>query len=436
MISLQARTARVLHLAAFALLVGCAPHNQLQTPPPPTVTVRQPIVRNVAENLEFTGTTAAVESVDVRARVAGFLDRIAFEEGQEVQAGQLLFVIDPRPFQAAVDQAEADLALARAGLAQAQATREGAIAEAANARARLQRAESARVSGAVTPEELDLRRTEVNLAAAQVDAADATVNSSQARIAAAQAAIDKAKLDLEFTQVKSPIDGRIGRKLVDVGNLVGSGEATLLTRIIRYDPIHAYFTVSEKQYLRWVREHEEEEPLRKPDADSEAVEPVEVRLSLADEEDYPTVGKVDFADLDIDRTTGTYLVRGVFDNPRRIIPPGAFVRLQISLAPKPTMLIDEEAIGRDQAGAYVRVVNSENVVETRRVALGSKLGSLRTIVSTELGPSERVVVNGLLQARPGMKASPQDAPPLPDAAEPTDPSASAAAGPASEASAS
>ncbi|MCA9234044.1 MAG: efflux RND transporter periplasmic adaptor subunit, partial [Planctomycetales bacterium] len=374
-------------------ITGCGPGAQFAPPPPPDVTVRQIVQQPVTENLEFTGATKAVESVEIRARVQGFLQAVHFEEGQEVTEGQLLFEIDPRPFQAALDEAKASLALAKAGLGQAQAARESALAENENAIGRLQRSEAA--GAAVTSEELDLRRTAAASAKASVEAATATVASAAANIDAAQAAVDIAQLNLDFTKVTSPIDGRVGRRMIDVGNLVGATDATLLTDIIRYDPIYAYFTVSEAAYFRWMRAHPDERPLTQRDRAQRSAEPLEVRLALADETDYPHVGEIEFGGLQIDETTGTYLVRGVFPNKDRIIPPGAFVRLRIPLDPVDALLIDEVAIGRDQAGAYLRVVNSEDVVETRRINLGNKFGPLRVMTGDLLSPTDRVVVNGL-----------------------------------------
>lgn len=391
-------------VATATVVVGCGPRNEFQPRPPAKVTVSHPLRQQVVERLEFTGTTSAIESVDVRARVEGFLEAIHFTEGQEVNAGDLLFAIDPRPFKAAVARAEADVALAKAQLSQAKASRDRAGALRDNADARFRRAQSA--GAAVTTEELDLRRTEVASAQADFDAAEATVASAEANIAAAEAALENARLDLEFTQVTAPITGRVGERMVDVGNLVGVGEPTLLTRITRYDPIYAYFTVSESAYLRWVRMHDDAEPLRR-DEQRQQDDPTIVNLALADEQDFPHQGVIDYADLDIESSTGTYLVRGEFPNPRRVIAPGAFVRLQVPLDPVEALLIEETAIGHDQAGAYLRVVNEKNVVETVRVALGNHYGSMRAVTSEELTEDDWVVVNGLQMARPGAEVDPQ-----------------------------
>lgn len=401
-IASSCRAAGVVTILAAA--AGCGPRNEFRPPPPPDVTVRQPVRQEVEETLQFTGTTKPVEAVDVRPRVQGFLEAVHFIEGQEVEAGDLLFEIDKRPFQAAVDQASAALALATAELGQAKAAEERAKALRDNAAARLRRAESA--GAAVTQEDLELRQTEVASAQADYDAAVASVKSAKANIDAAQAQLDQAQIDLGFCDVKAPIAGRVGERMVDVGNLVGAGEATLLTRIVKYDPIYAYFTVSEAAYYRWVRLHDEEEPLRRNDREAADDRGVKVSLALVDEEDFPHEGIVDYADLGLDRSTGTYPVRGRFPNPLRIIAPGAYVRLQVKLDPVEALLIDETAIGRDQAGNYVRVVNAENVVETRRVDLGGRYGAMRVISGESISENDWVVVNGLQMARPGMEVNP------------------------------
>ena len=247
-------------LASCVFGTGCKPTNTYQEPPPPPVTVAHPELRTVVDAVEFTGTTEAVEMVDIRARVEGFLISIDFEEGTAVKKGDLLFQIDPRPFQATLAQARASVELATARELSARAELARASAEVVNAKSQVTRIENAiKISpGAVTREELDLRRTAVLTAIAAEDAAQASIASAKAEIAAGKAMEQQAKLDLSYTQVRSPIDGRAGRRLVDVGNLVGSTDSTLLTNVVRYDPVYAFFTVSETDLLGFNRRQIEE----------------------------------------------------------------------------------------------------------------------------------------------------------------------------------
>jgi membrane fusion protein (multidrug efflux system) len=352
--------------------------------------------------------------VEIRARVEGFLQSIKFEEGKAVKKGDLLFVIDPRPFQAVLDQAEAAAELAAASLESAKAELERARAEVKNAEAQLSRAEQAIAAspGAVTREELDLRRTAVLTAKAVEDAARAAIASAHAQIAASEAAVTEAELNLSYTQVRSPIDGRAGRKLIDLGNLVGAGEQTLLTSVVRYDPIYAFFAVSESDLLQFTREALKQAP---PGTSTRELKlDKTIFLGLGDEKGFPHEGKADYADLAVDQSTGTYLVRGVFPNSDLLIPPGAFVRIQCPRQQIEATLIDQRAVGRDQSGAYLLVVDENNVVERRPVELGGKYNGMQA-VSGEIGPEDRVIVNGLQRARPGAKVAPQEAEPPADA---------------------
>ena len=404
------RAAWILACSFDVLIVGCHPANVYQEPPPPPVTVARPVLQTVVDSVQYTGTTAAVEMVEIRARVEGFLQSIEFEEGKPVKAGDLLFVIDPRPFEAVLAQAEAAAELAKAMLASAKAELARAEAEVANAEAQVRRVEQAiTVSpGAVTREELDLRRTAVLTAKAAEDAAQASIASANAQIEASKAAITEAQLNLSYTQVRSPIDGRAGRKLVDLGSLVGAGEKTLLTSVVRYDPIYALIAVSETDLLRFSREAIQKLPEGESRQDFELNHPL--NLGLGDEVGFPHPGKADYADLAVDQSTGTYLVRGVFPNPDLLIPPGAFVRVQCPRDEIQATLVDQRAIGRDQSGAYLLVVDENNVVQRRPVELGSKYDGMQAVVGS-IGPQDRVIVNGLQRARPGAKVAPQEAAP-------------------------
>lgn len=415
------------YLLVGMFFVGCQPTNEYVEPPPPAVTVANPTLETVVATAEFTGTTESVNLIEVRARVEGFLESVEFEEGKEVNQGDLLFTIDPRPFEAELAQAEASVQLANARVSSGQAEENRAVAEVANANAQLARNEKAAASGAVTQAEIDLLKTAVLTARASVDAAKAGIASAQAEVAAGEALVKQAKLNLDYTQVRSPIKGRAGRRLVDIGNLVGSGESTLLTHVIQYDPIYAFFTVSETDLLQFNRRHIEERAGADPAADKEVKLDQQVFVGLGDENDYPHEGRADFADLAVDQSTGTFLIRAVVPNPNRLIPPGAFIRVQVPVEEVQATLIDERAIGRDQSGAYLLVVNSEDVVERRDVTLGAKYDGKQAITG-KIGPEDRVIVKGIQRARDGSKVTPEQAPAPESATEQTQPPATPADG--------
>jgi RND family efflux transporter MFP subunit len=366
--------------AAFALC-GCEKSGEFVPPPPPQVTVQPPSVREVTTYREFTGRTEAVDTVEVRARVKGFLESVDFEPGAKVRAGDpgdesdpgdLLFTIESAPFVAAVDSARAALAQQVAAQELAQVT--------------LDRAQTAYDKGAVSEIEMAEKRAELDAAKAAVDAA--------------QAALQTAEIDLSYTRIYAPISGRISRELVSVGNLVGAGESTLLTTIVQDDPIYAYVNISERDLLRYLAEGR---PSRRP-----REQRTHVLLQTADGETYKHEGEVDFADNRVDSTTGTVQVRAVFPNPDGKLFPGLFVRV---LAPDETgeqMLVPEVALLRDLAGAYVLVADDEDIVQRRDVQLGSRIQTER-IIASGLEPGDRVIVNGIQRAIPGNPVSPQEA---------------------------
>jgi RND family efflux transporter MFP subunit len=350
---------------------GCSQPNVYQPPPPPEVSVAKPVIKEVKDYLEFTGTTRATDIVEIRARVGGYLQSIHFEDGAIVKKDDLLFVIEPEPFEVA-------LASAKANLQKAKAARELAIST-------LQRTEPLVKSQALSKEDLDVAK-------ANVDTADADV-------AAAEAAVRKAELDLNYTQIRAPISGRIGRHLVDVGNLIVP-QSNVLTTIESYTPIFAYFTVSENDVLELIDR-------RARTTESGTTEqPNEVLLGLSDQGDYPYRGKVDFVETGVDASTGTQLRRGVFDNEDGRLVPGLFVRIRLPLGKaERRLLIDERAIAADQRGEYVLVVNNKNVVEYRPVGLGMRVDGMR-VVEEGIKDGEWVVVNGIQRARPGAPVSP------------------------------
>jgi RND family efflux transporter MFP subunit len=367
-----------LPLAFVATLSSaCGGSNEYVEPPPPTVTVARPETRAVTDYLEFTGTTRAINTVEIRARIQGFLQEVSFEEGAYVAEGDLLFVIEPDVYQARLDRAKASLQVARTGKGLAEAT--------------LARMKQAYKTRAVSELELLESRAKADAAAAQVDSA--------------LAELANAELDLSYTRIHAPISGRVGRRQVDPGNLVGAQERTLLTSIVQYDPIYAYFDMSERDLLA-ILGSTAEGRTRTGSPDSE----VEIRVQLGrpNDEGYPFEGRVDFSDQEVDAATGTFLMRGVFANPEPLmLLPGFFVRLRIPLKQiEGALLVPDRAIGSDQSGKYLLVLDDEDVVQHRSVQTGALDDGLR-LIESGIEASDWVVVKGLLRARPGSKVVPE-----------------------------
>jgi RND family efflux transporter MFP subunit len=346
-------------LSALAL-EGCnGAKAQGPAPEPPAVTVAAPVVREQADWAEESGRFVAAEAVDVRPRVSGYLSGVHFRDGQFVQKGQLLFTIDPLPFQARAARARAELAQADARLERA--------------RSELRRAETLRTANAISTEEYDSRKE----ALAQAVAASA----------AAQASLRSETLDLGYTQVRAPISGRISDRRVDPGNLVTTGE-TVLTQIVSVDPIHFEFSA--------------------PDAALSAAhgQPQAALIKLEGESDFSHPGRLDFIDNRVDAATGAMRGRVVLANPQGAYTPGQFARVRIFFGqPKPTLLVPETAIGSDQSRKFVLVVDAKGQVEQRQIELGPSAGDLR-VVRSGLRPEERLVIHGLQLARPGQKVRP------------------------------
>lgn len=365
------------------MFTACDQRNEYVEPPPPKVTVAKPLQQEVIDYLEFTGTTRAFEEVEVRARVAGFLQRMEFTPGTKVEKGDLLFVIDPREYQAELNVAKAELGSAEAKLKRAQAE--------------FTRAEKLFRQKAGAEKNVVKWRGERDMA--------------KAAVARAKAKVEQAGLDLSYTKVTAPITGRVSRNLVDLGNLVGEGEPTLLTKVTRYDPMYTYFNLNERDLLMamaMLRKTVEEKGLdREKDSVSKAGLPL--FLGLANEEGYPHKGIADFAESGVDTGTGTLQLRGVFPNPgpSPVLIPGLFTRLRMPIdKQKNALLVTERAIGADQGGRYLLVVNSENVVEKRPIRMGQLVDGL-SVIEEGVQPGEWVVVNGLQRARPGAKVDPE-----------------------------
>lgn len=367
----------ILHLSApiailLATLAGCAPRNQYAPPPPPVVDVAPPVKQDVTEYFEATGTTEPSAVVELRARINGYLKEIHFKDGQMVKQGDLLFVIEPEPFEVELKSAQANLRKTEATLKLAELD--------------VERAQTLAGRGATTKQEVDTRI--------------ANRDSAAADEAAAEAAVRRAELDLDYTKIYAPLTGRIGRHLLDIGNLV-QAELSILARIEAVDPIYVYFNISETDLLRFT---EMRLAGTLPDIEKN---PPTIMLGLQNEDGFPHQGHLDFAETSADAGTGTIVRRAIFPNTEGAIVGGLFAKLRAAIGPpQQRILVPERAIGTDQRGKYVLVVNGDDVVQQRPVKLGPVVNGL-VVVLSGVEPNERVVVNGLLRARPGSKVTPK-----------------------------
>ena len=348
----------------WALLGGCHQAPPPPAPPPPSVTVARPVARKIVEHNEYTGRMAAIENVSVRPRVSGYITQIPFKEGNLVKEDDLLFVIDPRPYQAALDQATGQLK-------QAQAQKE--LSDRNFARA--QTLQATKVS---SKEEFDQAAT--------------NRNQGDAQVATAQAAVDAATLNLQFTQIKSPIDGRVSREQVTVGNLVAN-DTTVLTNIVSVDPIYAYADVDERAVLAYQKLIGEGKVKDARQAQ------VQVSVAVAGEQGFPHHGSIDFVDNQIAAATGTLSVRGIFPNADGNLLSGMFVRMQIPVSGEvDSLLITDRAVGSDQGQKFVYVLSGDKA-ERRPVTLGPVIDGLR-VVREGLKPEDQVVIDGLMKVQP------------------------------------
>lgn len=349
-------------------------------PPPATVTVSHPIDREVQEWDEYPGRLESTETVEVRPRVSGYITSVNFKEGAIVPKGELLYVIDPRPYQAELERAQGEVARAQAQLALAET-------------------EFKRTSGLVPTN-----------AASEFELDEKRANRDQAKaaVAVAQANAESARLNVEFTHIRSPIAGRISRTTITAGNLVNStamADVKPLTTITSLDPIYCYVDADESAVLKYQRMVREKQ---RPDARSGGQVPA--TLALLNERDFARNGVIDFIDNRINPATGTLRARGVFPNPNGVMTPGLYARLRVPGGPVyRTLLVPELSIQTDQNSKFVMTVDKENTVQITPVTLGAQFGTLRSIVKG-LNGDERVIVNGLMKARPGSKVQPQDAP--------------------------
>ncbi|MBO0763313.1 MAG: efflux RND transporter periplasmic adaptor subunit [Hyphomicrobiaceae bacterium] len=374
------RASLVLTAASVAALAAGCDEGQPQTAQPPaplpTVSVAQPVQREVVEWDEYTGRFDATETVEVRARVSGYLNEVRFKDGQEVVQGEVLFGIDPRPFERALDQARAELFAANTKVE--------------NANLDVVRGQKLIEGKIISDKTFDDRM--------------ALLRDAQAAVKVADAKVKAAELDLSFSTIAAPISGRIGRTLVTAGNWVSAGSvsgATLLTTIVSEDPIYIYFDVNENNYIKYKRLAER--GVKAGAADVGA--PVEV--ALPDERGFPHKGRLDFLDNRLDQATGTLRARAVLANKRGLFSPGLFGRVRVTGTPShAALLLPDEAIGTDQTNKYVFVVGGDGTVQRRGVRLGPLIERLR-VVREGIAADDWVITRGLQRARPGLKVEPK-----------------------------
>ncbi len=370
-----------MRLLAFAAFLSVTPLLALSAaaqtaPPPPKVVVSAPLAKQIARWDEYTGRFEPVEQVEIRPRVSGYIDKIHFNDGQMVQKGDVLFTIDPRPYQIAQDSAKADVAKAKAQVVFALGD--------------FERGEALVASRTVPVKELDQRRANLDTAVANANLADA--------------AFRNAELNLEWTQVRAPIGGRISDRKVDVGNLIAGGQGsttTLLTTIVRLDPIHFVFEASEADYLRYAR------MAMSGDRTSSRDAPTPVQVNLSDEKDWPHRGTMNFVDNRLSARSGTIRGRAIFENKDQFLAPGTFGRARVFGGNLDALLIPDQAIVSDQANKIVMTIGPENKIVPKPVALGPIADGLRVITSG-LTPTDRVVISGLANpfVRPGVPVDP------------------------------
>jgi RND family efflux transporter MFP subunit len=360
---------------AVLLLSGCRrpQQPQSQAPPPPEVLVCRPVVRNVTDYEDFTGRTEARPSIEVRARVTGYLDKVFFKEGTEVKEGDRLFQIDPRTYQAEFDRTVANVVQAKARLSRLDAD--------------FKRAQSLLSKAAISQQDFDLVAGDRAEAAAGVGVADA--------------AMHLAKENLDFTLVTASISGRISRQYIDPGNMVKADD-TVLTTLVSLDPMYVYFDVDERTMLKFRR------LLLAGKVKTAQEAKLPVFLGLADEQGFPHEGVIDFADNHLDPMTGTLRIRGQFPNPRRFLAPGMFARIRTPIGPPhQAIMISERALMSDQGQRYAYVVDEHNKVQYRPVTTGQLSQGLR-VIESGLGSNDRVVLSGLQRVRKEMPVRPKE----------------------------
>jgi membrane fusion protein, multidrug efflux system len=371
---LQHIVAAVLAMGILTAMASCKGNSMPAPPPPPAVTVAQPVAGEIADYIDFTGNTAAVDTVKLVARVEGYLEKIHFKDGAIVKKGDLLFSIQQSQYQAQLTQAEAQVKTAKTQLWHAST-------------------EYKRYSGLLK---------KGAAAATEVDHWHAQRDSAVAALAAAQAQVILAKLNLGYTEVRAPFDGKMGRHLVDPGNLVGAGgQETTLGEINRINPIYVYFTINENDLLRIAA--------RNPDVRQGVLNDVVVPAyyGLVNEHGFPHRGRLDFASIAVTPTTGTLQIRGIFPNDTWGALPGMFARVRVAaLRKREALLVPGYAVSFDQQGEYVLAVDNKNIVERRGVKTGQQMGDM-LVIENGLKANDWVIVDGLLQAIPGREVAPE-----------------------------
>ncbi|MGA7209449.1 MAG: efflux RND transporter periplasmic adaptor subunit [Pseudolabrys sp.] len=371
---------RLAALLVLSTLVASCGEQQKQGggPPPPAVTVAKPIKRTVVDYDEYVGRFAAINSVEIRARVSGYLDKLHFKDGQVVKQGDLLFTIDKRPFQNTLDQARANLVQAQSNVAFTESD--------------YTRGQQLVRDKTITDQTFEQRAQ--------------AFRNAKASVSANEAAVRQAELDMEFTELRAPMNGRIGDRRVSPGNLVTGGtggNTTLLATIVSIDPIYFEFTFDEASYLRYERLSTAGQDVASRNAG------VQVALKLIDESDFDHEGRMDFVDNVIDRSTGTIRGRAVIANSKEIFTPGMFARVRVpGTAPYEALLVPDAAIGTEQARRFVMVVDDQDTGRPKYVTLGQVTKDGLRAIKDGIGPDDRIVVSGLMQARPGQKVKPEE----------------------------
>jgi RND family efflux transporter MFP subunit len=368
----SARLSRIALVLAFAAaLAACGRNNEYAAPPPPKVTVATPLQQDVTRYYETTGNAASVNSIDLVARVQGFVQAISYTDGQFVKKGTSLFTIEPEPYKLKVDAAKASVTSAQATLL-------------------VKQQDFARQE--------DLLKRQVS-AQVTYDQALAARDSAQADMQSAQANEQQAEINLGYTDVAAPFDGVVTARQVSVGQLVGANSPTTLATLVQIDPIWVNFNASERDVL------DVREALARQGRTTASLLGMPVEVGLQTDAGYPHVGKLDYVAPDVDPSTGTLAARAILDNPDRTLLPGMFARIRVPGKPRPALLVPDVAIGSDQGGRYVLVVNKDNIVEQRKVEPGQLNGDLR-VVDQGLSKDDRVVIGGIMQAIPGQKVDP------------------------------
>ena len=368
----------VVPLSLTTLVASCGEPKQQGGPPPPAVTVATPVKRTVFDYDEYVGRFAAINAVEVRARVSGYLDQLHFKDGQLVKQGDLLFTIDKRPFQNTLDQARANLVQAQSNVSFTESD--------------YTRGQQLVRDKTITDQTFEQRAQ--------------AFRNAKASVSNNEAAVRQAELDLEFTELRAPVNGRIGDRRVSPGNLVTGGtggNTTLLATIVSIDPIYFEFTFDEASYLRYERLARMGQDIASRNAS------VKVALKLIDENDFDHEGRMDFVDNVIDRSTGTIRGRAVFANPNEVFTPGMFARVRVPGSPPyEALLVPDAAIGTEQARRFVMVVDAQDIARPKYVTLGQLTSDNLRVIKDGIGPDDRVVVSGLMQARPGQKVRPEE----------------------------